>query len=106
MAETYQKLNMRYQKILANPQPVSFHDHDNYHDYEIFFLLSGRGSITIEQTAYFLKPADLVIMNNREIRQDFLTAEKAAEYIEIHFAPDLLAPFSQSFNLYRFVRLS
>jgi AraC-type DNA-binding domain-containing proteins len=97
MVVTYQKLNMTYQKIVVNPAPVSFQVHE---DYEIFFLLSGRGSVIMEQSAYYVKPGDLVIINNSEIHQEFLAEEKGSEYICIHFAPDLLAPFSQSFNLY------
>ncbi len=97
MFTTYQKLNLSFRKIVVSPKPVSFQIHN---DYEIFFLLSGQGSITVEQTVYRMKPGDLVIINNSEIHQDFLTEEKTGEYIEIQFAPDLLAPFSQTFNLY------
>lgn len=97
MTVTYRKLNMSYQKIVTSLKPGSCQVHE---DYEIFFLLSGRGSIIIEQTAYHLKPGDLVIINNSEIHQDFLAEDKSGECIEIHFAPDLLTPFSQSFNLY------
>ena len=39
-------------------------------------------------------------MNNSEIHQAFLAVEKSSEFIEIHFVPDLLVPFTQSFNLY------
>jgi AraC-like DNA-binding protein/mannose-6-phosphate isomerase-like protein (cupin superfamily) len=99
MVTNYQKLNLSFQRMPLSSKLVSDQIHE---DYEIFFLLSGRGSITVEQNIYYLKPGDLLIINNSEIHQNFSTEEKAGggECIEIHFAPDLLAPFSRTFNLY------
>ena len=98
MPESYHQLNICYSQVIVPKSLESpLHVHD---DFEIFFLLSGSGSYVIEKSVYNLKPGDLVIINNSENHQGLMSAERISEGIEIHFNPDLLSPFSQTFNLF------
>lgn len=98
MPESYQRLNINYGQITAREAATATgHVHC---EFEIFFLLSGKGSFGIEKNTYHVKPGDLMIINNGENHQGFSARDKNSEYIEIHFDPALLSPFSQTFNLY------
>ncbi len=98
MPESYHQLNISYYQTIAEESvKVLSHVHS---EFEIFYLLSGKGSFAIEKSNYNIKPGNLIIINNSENHQGFLAVEKNSEYIEIHFDPALLSPFSQTFNLY------
>jgi AraC-like DNA-binding protein len=99
MPESYHRLNINYGQIRARVEdvPVAGHVHC---EFEVFFLLAGKGSFGIERNTYPVKPGDVMIINNSENHQGFSASEKNSEYIQIHFDPDLLSPFSQTFNLY------
>ena len=97
MRQSYQKLGLSfYRKIGMNSRGV-LHAHK---DYALLFLLAGKGKLFIEKKDIHLKPGDLVLLNDSEVHQDISMEEEYCEYIEIHFNPDLLTPFSQSFNLH------
>lgn len=79
------------------PGQFEFHFHDNY---ELYFFLSGKAEMMVEQTCYPLQCGSLLAMSSNEIHQIFPDPTVPYERIAIHFDPYLIRSLPlQSCNL-------
>lgn len=69
------------------PGPFAFHFHDNY---ELFFFLSGKADMFVEQSRYPLARGNLLLFNSNEIHRVFPQPEVPYERMTIHFDPGLI----------------
>lgn len=73
--------------ISVVPTTFDFHFHDTY---EIFFFLSGRGEMFVNQKKYSLHPGSLLFMNTNEIHRVFPDFSVPYERMVVNFNPALI----------------
>lgn len=62
--------------------------------HEIFLLLQGDVSFSIDGNIYKIKPQDLLLISNKEIHRPIVNTEVPYERMYIYFDPDFFAQFS------------
>jgi len=66
---------------------VEYHNHDFY---EIYILISGKVTYTIEGKSYRLKPGDIILINNKELHKPVIEHGDPYERIVIWVNPDFI----------------
>ncbi len=74
------------------PLHVEYHNHDFY---EIYYFISGRVNCVIEGKTYFLKPGDILLINNREIHRSLNELGKTYERIVVWINPSYIKNIEQ-----------
>jgi len=66
---------------------IEYHNHDFY---EIYFLVSGKVTYSIEGRSYLLTPGDVLLLSDQEMHRPSQAGEEAYERIVIWVRPDYL----------------
>lgn len=66
------------------PLQVDSHNHDFY---EIYYFISGKVNCVIEGKTYYLRPGDILLINNREVHRPLIELGKTYERIVIWVHP-------------------
>ncbi|NTV90631.1 MAG: AraC family transcriptional regulator [Clostridiales bacterium] len=64
---------------------VEYHSHDFY---EVYFFISGKVTYIIEGKSYFLKPGDIILINNKEFHNAIIESDTIYERYVIWINPD------------------
>jgi AraC-like DNA-binding protein len=82
---------------LKNKRTHYAHSNDGY---ELYLLLKGDVSFSIDGQIHKLEPYDLLLINNKEIHRTIIHSDVPHERVYIYFNPNIVAQFSsEKFNL-------
>ncbi|MCK0473444.1 AraC family transcriptional regulator [Halalkalibacter sp. APA_J-10(15)] len=73
-----------------HPQKYGMHAHEIY---EFYYLLSGKGTFTVEGNTYFLNPNSIMLMRSNEAHYVKMDRNLPYERIVLHFFPQFLDHF-------------
>ncbi len=90
--------NWEYQHTLT-PYPDQQHFFMHAHDtYEVLYFISGKGTYSVESTAYTLEPGSVLVMRPGEVHKLQIDPSMPYERIVLHFRENWLLRFNK---LYR-----
>lgn len=76
----------------AVPNPLDF-PMQVHNQFEILYVISGRGGFLVEGTRYALSSGDIMIMRQAETHKLIISPDEPYERIAVHFSPALFSPF-------------
>ena len=104
MEQSFHSMLKFHHTRTEDPTGLVFEMHA-HHDYELYYLVSGRGSFWVEGCEYVLAPGDLMLFNQSEVHHIEVRPDEPYERIVVNFKgelfdelPDralLLAPFAE-----------
>lgn len=74
------------------PLRVDYHNHDFY---EIYYFISGKVNCVIEGRTYYLKPGDILLINNKEVHRSLIELGKTYERIVVWVHPNYIRNIEQ-----------
>lgn len=74
------------------PLSVDYHNHDFY---EIYYFISGKVNCVIEGRTYYLKPGDILLINNKEVHRPLIELGKVYERIVVWVHPSYIRQIEQ-----------
>ena len=66
---------------------VDYHNHDFY---EIYYFISGKVNCVIEGRTYYLKPGDILLINNKEVHRPLIEPGQTYERVVIWVRPSYI----------------
>ncbi len=102
MSAVKQEFNPR--QVMSRPNFELFHFSDNkplnvdYHNhdfYEIYYFISGKVNCVIEGRTYYLKPGDILLINNKEVHRPLIELGKIYERIVVWVHPGYIRGIEQ-----------
>lgn len=87
----------RFYTEKESARPSRIHSNEGH---EIYMLLKGDVSFSIEGRLYKMEPYDMLVISNQEIHHTIVNTDKPFERIYLYFDPELLEPYRmQHYNL-------
>lgn len=83
-------------KNFTDKNRVASHRIHTNEGHEIYLLLQGDVSFSIDGSIYKLSPYDMLVISNKEIHRTIVNKEEAHERIYIYFDPDYITQFDNS----------
>lgn len=96
----FKKNSIIVRRIYNEQQAKSKHHIHNNEGHELYMLLQGEVSFSIDGCFYKLEPHDMLLISNQEIHRTIVNPEMPYERIYMYFDPDLFAQFNMAnYNL-------